>query len=68
MTEKVLNATRSLITAVVREVSILMKTDLNVVASLAEKVQKTQCESAATSRPVSRKEGKIGEPELICRL
>lgn len=64
MTQKAIDATRSLVTTVGHNVTDSKKGYLDLVRALAEKVQKTQRKLDAISRQLLEKEEKIGELEL----
>lgn len=64
VTGKALGATRSLVTVVHHDVTILKNGYFTLVHVLTEKFQTAQLESVATTRQLSEEQEKIGELEL----
>lgn len=68
MTEEVLNATWSLVTAVGHEIPVSKKGYLELIRTLSNKVRNEQRESKATTRQLAVEEVKIRELEMKGRL
>lgn len=67
-TEKVLDATRSLATDLCQDMPISKRGNLELVSAFADKVQKTQRESVATTWLLSEHNIEVDEPELKAHL